>query len=172
MNKGKRTLAAVTAISVLATGLTVTSCGKKKDEYVSDDAPWYSVTKLETCTQYQEADDINFVVNSFAGMNNDMFYYVSSGMYNVPEGADYATVDYTELMFLYLDIYDMNGDLYKTIDLNKSYSQQTDEEEKPYTVRIATPICFDDAFTDIMRSDRKSTRLKSPTANQLLTDIP
>ena len=39
----------------------------------------------------------------------------------------------------------------KTIDLNKSYSQQVDEEEKPYTVRIATPICFDDAFTDIMR---------------------
>ena len=117
MNKGKRTLAAITALSVFAMGLTVTSCGKKKDEYVSNDAPWYSVTKLETCTQYQEEDDINFVVNSFAGMSNDLFYYVSSGMYDVPEGADYTTVDYTELMFLYLDIYDMNGDLYKTIDL-------------------------------------------------------
>lgn len=149
MNKGKRTLAAVTAISVLATGLTVTSCGKKKDEYVSDDAPWYSVTKLETCTQYQEADDINFVVNSFAGMSNDMFYYVSSGMYNVPEGADYATVDYTELMFLYLDIYDMNGDLYKTIDLNNDIDISSvipDGESAPngYTVMDSNNIRIED----------------------------
>ncbi len=39
----------------------------------------------------------------------------------------------------------------KDIDLNKSYSQQKSEESKPYTVRVSTPICFDDAFTDIMR---------------------
>ena len=39
----------------------------------------------------------------------------------------------------------------KDIDLTKSRSQQREEERKPYTVRISTPICFDDAFTDIMR---------------------
>ncbi len=39
----------------------------------------------------------------------------------------------------------------KNIDLTKSYSQQMQEENAPYTVRISTPICFDDAFTDIMR---------------------
>ena len=39
----------------------------------------------------------------------------------------------------------------KDIDLNKSYSQQKEEERIPNTVRLATPICFDDAFTDIMR---------------------
>ena len=39
----------------------------------------------------------------------------------------------------------------KDIDLTKSLSEQKAEEKKPYTVRIATPICFDDAFTDIMR---------------------
>jgi len=39
----------------------------------------------------------------------------------------------------------------KDIDLTKSLTEQKAEEKKPYTVRIATPICFDDAFTDIMR---------------------
>ncbi len=39
----------------------------------------------------------------------------------------------------------------KNIDLNKSYIEEQKLEEKPYTVRISTPICFDDAFTDIMR---------------------
>jgi len=39
----------------------------------------------------------------------------------------------------------------KTISLNKSFEEQTREEELPPTVKIATPICFDDSFTDIMR---------------------
>ncbi len=39
----------------------------------------------------------------------------------------------------------------KNIDLTKDYAQQKFEEDSPYTVRISTPICFDDAFTDIMR---------------------
>ena len=39
----------------------------------------------------------------------------------------------------------------KEIDLRKSSSQQKKEEKTPYTVKVSTPICFDDAFTDIMR---------------------
>jgi len=39
----------------------------------------------------------------------------------------------------------------KNIDLTKTYSKQKKEDLTPYTVRISTPICFDDAFTDIMR---------------------
>ena len=39
----------------------------------------------------------------------------------------------------------------KDINLNQSYSEQKKEENLPYTVRVSTPICFDDAFTDIMR---------------------
>ena len=39
----------------------------------------------------------------------------------------------------------------KNIDLTKTYSKQKKEDQTPFTVRISTPICFDDAFTDIMR---------------------
>ena len=39
----------------------------------------------------------------------------------------------------------------KDIDLTKDYYEQKKEEQRPFTVRISTPICFDDAFTDIMR---------------------
>ena len=39
----------------------------------------------------------------------------------------------------------------KDIDLTVPYNKQKEEEQKPYTVRVSTPICFDDAFTDIMR---------------------
>ena len=39
----------------------------------------------------------------------------------------------------------------KNINLNKSWSEQRKEDNSPYTVKISVPICFDDAFTDIMR---------------------
>ena len=39
----------------------------------------------------------------------------------------------------------------KNINLAKPYYIQREEESVPNTVRISTPICFDDAFTDIMR---------------------
>ncbi len=39
----------------------------------------------------------------------------------------------------------------KNIDLNRTYFQDEEDAKIPYTVKIATPICFDDAFTDIMR---------------------
>ena len=39
----------------------------------------------------------------------------------------------------------------KKIDLTKSSYEQKKEDNTPYTVKISTPICFDDAFTDIMR---------------------
>lgn len=38
----------------------------------------------------------------------------------------------------------------KYIDLSESYSTQLAKETKTPTVRIATPICYDDAFPDIM----------------------
>lgn len=39
----------------------------------------------------------------------------------------------------------------QNIDLSESYEEQTKRETSPYKVKIATPICFDDAFSDIMR---------------------
>ena len=39
----------------------------------------------------------------------------------------------------------------KNIDITKKISEQEKEDNKPVTVKIATPICFDDSFTDIMR---------------------
>lgn len=39
----------------------------------------------------------------------------------------------------------------KYIDLSISYSKQQSLEKANPTVRISTPICFDDAFTDVMR---------------------
>lgn len=39
----------------------------------------------------------------------------------------------------------------KNINLTQSYQKQKDEENIPVTVKVATPICFDDSFTDIMR---------------------
>ena len=39
----------------------------------------------------------------------------------------------------------------KNISLNTDYYVQKEEDSKPVTVKIATPICFDDSFTDIMR---------------------
>ena len=39
----------------------------------------------------------------------------------------------------------------KEIDLRQTRSEQRIEDNRPYTVKVSTPICFDDAFTDIMR---------------------
>lgn len=37
------------------------------------------------------------------------------------------------------------------VDLLQTYEEQSVNDKKPFTVKIATPICFDDAFSDIMR---------------------
>lgn len=39
----------------------------------------------------------------------------------------------------------------KNIDITKSFKEQQKEEKEGIKVKISTPICFDDAFTDIMR---------------------
>ncbi|MCQ2596838.1 MAG: apolipoprotein N-acyltransferase [Treponema sp.] len=39
----------------------------------------------------------------------------------------------------------------KTINLNQDYIDQKVEENLPPVTKISTPICYDDAFTDIMR---------------------
>jgi len=39
----------------------------------------------------------------------------------------------------------------KTFNLNQDYKIQKKEEELPPVTKISTPICYDDAFTDIMR---------------------
>ena len=39
----------------------------------------------------------------------------------------------------------------KDIDLNQTFEEQKKEENTPVTVKISTPICFDDSFPDIMR---------------------
>ncbi|MCR4579357.1 MAG: apolipoprotein N-acyltransferase [Treponema sp.] len=39
----------------------------------------------------------------------------------------------------------------KNIDISQDYAEQEKEERQREKVRICTPICFDDAFTDIMR---------------------
>ncbi len=39
----------------------------------------------------------------------------------------------------------------KNINLNQEFYQQKIEDELPPVTRISTPICYDDAFTDIMR---------------------
>ena len=118
MKRIRKLIAMVTSASLLSSFIAITSCSGRSDELVPSDAPWYSLTKLETCNRYSEGEDINFYATAFAGSDNDMFYYVSSGQYNPEDGADYANIDFTELTFMNLDIYDINGDLYKTIDLN------------------------------------------------------
>ena len=39
----------------------------------------------------------------------------------------------------------------KNIDITQSYEEQKKKEDEAIKTRICTPICFDDAFTDIMR---------------------
>ena len=85
----------VTSVSLLSSFIAITSCSGRSDELVPSDAPWYSLTKLETCNRYSEGEDINFYATAFAGSDNDMFYYVSSGQYNPEDGADYANIDFT-----------------------------------------------------------------------------
>lgn len=58
--------------------------------------------------------------------------------------------------YVYFDIPCQETDTKKNsaaryISLEKSYSQQQQEENRKPVVRISTPICFDDAFPDVMR---------------------
>lgn len=56
---------------------------------------------------------------------------------------------YFEIPGTFLDGYRLP--MTKDIDISKSFSLQKMEEQKRPLVKISTPICFDDAFTDVMR---------------------
>lgn len=63
---------------------------------------------------------------------------------------------YPGKQYVYFDVAGRTGEGYslpstKEIDITKDYYEQLEEDLKPVTVKFSTPICFDDAFTDVMR---------------------
>lgn len=106
---------------VLACPLLLSGCSSEgKDKYVSEDSPWYSLKQFKVCEQYETDDSIDFYQTDIVGSDDEYLYYMTAGFYEVPYDVDYSTIDFNEYKFTFMDIYDMSGNLYRTVDLKEA----------------------------------------------------
>lgn len=113
-----RLSAALLCAVLLANLAAVAGCGNsKKKEYVSADSPWYSLTQFEVLDQYRNDDTVDYYLPAFGGFSDGYLYYVTTGCRKMPDDMNYSNVDYSVLEFNIVDIYDLSGNLYRSIDL-------------------------------------------------------
>ena len=137
--KRKRMFSAVMAAAVCIASLVTAGCGRKPDEgtdkFVSADDPWHSVKEVVVGERFKDDPEIEFMNASFAGITNDKMVFTLNGQYFAPLGEQ--GVDYSKLMFTYIDVYGKDGTYEKSLDVNKIISdaklfELSDEEMQKY----------------------------------------
>ncbi len=116
----KKLLAISLTASLLMTSFTACSSAFGGREKISEDTPWYDVTKIDIGT---DIDDSNFeyVYSSFTGKADDALIFYTYGYYKLPENFNYETDDSSEYQYEVIDIYDFEGNRLQTIDIMEEY---------------------------------------------------
>ena len=116
MNKETRILAASMATVLVATSLMATGCGKKDDEVVQADSPWYDLQKVTIGGQYNEDSTIASFDMYYLGRAGDMLLFSSYGSYKSRQETDNAVEDILTNTFEHIDVYSLDGTLINSID--------------------------------------------------------
>ena len=116
--KKVKSLIACSMTAVIATSaVSVTSCGKNDQDLISKDSPWYSLQRHDICENY--AEETNYYETQFAGYSDGNLYYLTTGQYIIPDDVDFTTLDLEDYNFAMLDVYDLEGNLIKTINIEE-----------------------------------------------------
>ena len=91
---------------------------KGRDRVVAASSPWYSLVQFEVCSEYASDPTIDYYETDLIGVVDSYLYYLTTGAYEIPADVDYSTIDIMEYNFTYLDVYDLSGSLYRTVDLD------------------------------------------------------
>jgi len=134
----KKITAAVLAALLAASCVMTAGCGRKPDEgtdkFVAADEPWYSVKEVVVGERFKDDPEIEFMNATFAGITNNKMVFALNGQYFMPLGQE---VDWSKLMFTYIEIYGKDGTYEKSLDVNKIVNDAklfdlSDEEMQKY----------------------------------------
>ncbi len=70
------------------------------------------------------------VISCSNRMRGDKLYFVSGGRYEIPDDVDLKMADLDDYEFAFLDIFDIDGNLLKTVDLGNDIDIQFDNPHK------------------------------------------
>ena len=123
MNR-KKLVTTLLAFSLVLPSFAATGCGKKQQTekakiptQITKEMPWYSDKSFEVGERYRTGKPIEQYDAEFIGLDGDKICYLTSGQYQVPLD-DLSSVNYDDFLFADLDIYDLDGNLVKTIDVH------------------------------------------------------
>ena len=100
--------------SICLSGIAVSGCSKKASQKISEDDPWYSVKRFEVGEQYKNGIPMEYLDMEFAGFDGEKLYYHTSGQSEFNDISDLEDLIYISN----LDVYDLDGTLVKSIDMN------------------------------------------------------
>ena len=123
MNPTKRIAAAFMAVLFCASAVVTSGCGKSKvkstNDKISETDEWYSIQKLRIGEEYTKDKDIDYIYADYVGLYEGKPVYSISGQYVQPEDAYLMEdFDYDSLSIERADIYGLDGQLEKSIDIH------------------------------------------------------
>lgn len=116
MRKSTRIIAAGLALSMTVPVLTACKKGRG-GEKIASDTPWYNLTVAQI-DDGLDADNVDYGYSNFIGVHGDNFVFRKGGSYKLPDGFDYDNDDRTPYNIDEINVYDINGDLINTVNLN------------------------------------------------------
>ncbi len=121
-------------VLIICTGIfpaAVTGCGSNVQDTVAKDSDWYSTVRFDVADHYKTGDrPVDDVEVSYAGMDGDKLYFVSGGRYEIPDDVDVKKARLDDYEFAFLDVFDLDGNLLKTVDLGSDLDIQFDNPHK------------------------------------------
>ena len=120
MRKMTKIAAAALALAMMVP--VFSGCKKRGTETVSGDDAWYNLNKIQL-EQSSGLEDIDYVYTNYVCTYEDGFVFHKAGNLVVPDGVDRDTVDMNDYYFERLEIYDGQGNLTHTYDLQSLMRQ-------------------------------------------------
>ena len=148
----RRIVASVLATSfllaVISTGCSSVKVVSKKPVYVEENTNWYTVQRNDVGTEYN-LDDYIFYGQTILGKYEDMYVFKTEGKVK-----DYATSDF-EGRVMNLDFYSEDGNLVKSVDVEKLLYEKPEIQEAQYfllnsfylegdDIKLSVDICYFD----------------------------
>ena len=129
--KNSNIMAVTLTVCIGMSSLAVTGCADKDITTVAKDAEWFSTVRFDVADHYKTSDrSVDDIEVSFAGMDGDKLYFVSGGRYEIPDDVDVKKARLDDYEFAFLDVFDLDGNLLKTVYLGSDLDIQFDNPHK------------------------------------------
>lgn len=163
--KLKKLAAAALAMSMLIPVGIISGCSKSngtEESYddaplveINDDTPWYTSRTIAVGSQYDQSET-DYLYCDTIGVKDGNFVFWTQGSYKYPEDFDWETAtteDYLALQINSVDVYDENGGLVNSININ-DIANAVSSDGYAYVNRVS--LLGDDVVVDISSWDERT----------------